>query len=46
MLYKLYIKTGKAWRQIGLDHLSVSDAQEEALVNWPGLPFVIIPSGP
>jgi hypothetical protein len=43
MCYRLLIKSGKSWQELGLQHATVESARDEARGQWAGLPYLILP---
>lgn len=44
MTYRLLIKHSRGWQEVGLQHLNVESAMDEARSQWAGFPFIIIPA--
>lgn len=44
MAYKLLVKVGMKWQEIGLQHTTFEDARNEARTEWRGYRYLVLPA--
>lgn len=43
MSYKLLVKCWGKWQVVGFSHATLESARGAAMLEWPGLPFLVLP---
>jgi hypothetical protein len=44
MAYKVVVRVAGKWQEVGLQHLNVESAREEARALWGGFSYLIVPA--